>query len=59
MMQRARAGELQRSVEDQNLAGRTELYWIFAVAAFLLGLREMVMLVRQWRRLRPREGAWS
>ncbi|WP_426226100.1 VWA domain-containing protein [Pseudarthrobacter sp. DSP2-3-2b1] len=53
MMQQASPGELQRAAEDRNLAGRTELYWIFALAAFLLGLREMVLLVRQWRQLRP------
>lgn len=57
MMQQARPGELQRAADNQSLAGRTELYWIFAVAAFLLGLREMFLLARQWRQLRPQEGA--
>jgi Ca-activated chloride channel family protein len=57
MMQQARAGEMQRAADHGSLAGRTELYWTFAVAAFLLGLREMFLLVRQWRQLRPQERA--
>lgn len=57
MMQQADPGDLQRSPDDTGLGGRTELYWIFALAAFLLGLRETSLLVRQWRRLRPQEGA--
>lgn len=57
MMQQASPGQVQRAADGQSLAGRTELYWIFAVAAFLLGLREMFLLVRHWRQLRPQEKA--
>jgi Ca-activated chloride channel family protein len=37
---------------DGSLAARTELYWIPAAAAFVLGLRELVLLLRQFRELR-------
>jgi len=53
MMQQASPGELQRTQDDPSLGGRTELYWIFAAAAFLLGLRETYLLVSHWRQLRP------
>ncbi len=51
MMQAADPGELQRAPEGSGLDGRTEFYWIFAFGAFLLGLREAVLLLREWRRL--------
>jgi Ca-activated chloride channel family protein len=35
-----------------SLAARTELYWIPAAAAFVLGLGELVLLLRQFRELR-------
>lgn len=55
MMQDARPGNLDRT--EQVLNGRTELYWIPALAALLLALREGILVMRQLRMLRPlREG---
>ncbi|MCU1433605.1 MAG: hypothetical protein JWR71_330 [Pseudarthrobacter sp.] len=51
MMQAADPGELQRAPEGSGLDGRTEFYWIFAFGAFLLGLREALLLLLHWRRL--------
>ena len=51
MMQAADPGKLERAPDGAGLDGRRELYWIFALGAFLLGLREAVLLLRQWRRL--------
>ncbi|MCU1517633.1 MAG: hypothetical protein JWQ75_2354 [Pseudarthrobacter sp.] len=56
MMQAADPGELQRASNEEGLDGRTELYWIFASGAFLLGLREASLVLRQWRQL-PRAHA--
>ncbi|MET4143576.1 vWA domain-containing protein [Arthrobacter sp. UYCo732] len=56
MMQAADPGELRRAPEGAGLDGRTELYWIFASGAFLLGLREAFLLLRHWLRL-PRAQA--
>jgi Ca-activated chloride channel homolog len=44
---------MQRAEGNGSLEGRTEFYWILAAGAFLLGLRETVLVVRQWRQLRP------
>ena len=57
MMQAADPGKLERAPEGAGLDGRTELYWIFALGAFLLGLREAFLLLRQWRRLPTDTGA--
>ncbi|GAA1791884.1 VWA domain-containing protein [Pseudarthrobacter sulfonivorans] len=51
MMQAADPGKLERAPEGAGPDGRSELYWIFALGAFLLGLREAFLLLRQWRRL--------
>jgi Ca-activated chloride channel family protein len=51
MMQAADPGKLERAPGGAGLDGRIELYWIFALGAFVLGLREAVLLLRQWRRL--------
>jgi Ca-activated chloride channel homolog len=51
MMQAADPGKLERAPESAGLDGRLELYWIFALGAFPLGLREAFVLLRQWRRL--------
>jgi Ca-activated chloride channel family protein len=51
MMQAADPGRLGREPEGAGLDGRIELYWIFALGALLLGLREAVLLLRHWRRL--------
>ncbi len=59
MMQAANPGELQRAPADTGLEGRMELYWIFALGAFLPALRESFWLLRHWRRLpaaRPSRG---
>ncbi|MFJ6156236.1 VWA domain-containing protein [Pseudarthrobacter sp. NPDC092184] len=37
---------------DGSLAARTQLYWIPAAGAFVLGLGELVLLLRQFRELR-------
>lgn len=57
MMQDARPGNLQTSAlgqpdQDGSLAARTELSWIPAAGAFVLGLGELVLLLRQLRELR-------
>ncbi|WP_320535787.1 VWA domain-containing protein [Pseudarthrobacter sp. IC2-21] len=51
MMQAADPGKLERAPEGGGLDGRFELYWIFALGAFTLGLREAVLLLRHWLRL--------
>ncbi|WP_461186909.1 vWA domain-containing protein [Arthrobacter sp. Z4-13] len=53
MMQEAGPGELERPAGESSLGGRTELYWLFAAAAFVLGLAEAVGIIRQFRELRP------
>jgi Ca-activated chloride channel family protein len=53
MLQDANPGSLQRGEGDGSLGGRTELYWILAAGAFLLALRETVLVLRQLRELRP------
>jgi Ca-activated chloride channel family protein len=53
MLQSANAGALQRGEGDNSLGGRTELYWMLAAAAFVLALRETVLVLRQLRELRP------
>jgi Ca-activated chloride channel family protein len=57
MMQAADPGAFQQAPADGDVAGRTELYWLFASGAFLLGLRETFLVLRQWRQLRPGQGA--
>ncbi|CCQ45872.1 von Willebrand factor type A domain protein [Pseudarthrobacter siccitolerans] len=70
MLQEARPGALERTSEDSTLTGRTEVYWLLAAAAFVLGLLEMRGIIRQLREVRltgsplraphggqPREGA--
>ncbi|WP_458111115.1 VWA domain-containing protein [Arthrobacter sp. R1-13] len=55
MLQDASPGNLDRT--EQVLDGRTELYWIPALAALLLALREGILVIGQLRMLRPlREG---
>ena len=55
MMQDARPGDLDPT--ERVLDGRTELYWIPALAALLLALREGILIMGQLRMLRPlREG---
>lgn len=44
-------GPLESSASDGSLAGRTELYWILAAGAFVLGLGEAVGIIRQLREL--------
>ncbi len=51
MMQAADPGKLERAPAGAGLDGRIELYWILALAAFPLGLREAVLLLLHWRRL--------
>jgi Ca-activated chloride channel family protein len=51
MMQDARPGNLDPA--EQVLDGRTELYWIPALAALLLALREGILIMGQLRMLRP------
>jgi Ca-activated chloride channel family protein len=53
MLQEATPGSLHRGEGDGSVDGRTELYWILAAGAFLLALRESVLVLRQLRRLRP------
>jgi Ca-activated chloride channel family protein len=53
MMQKADPGALERAGGDGSLGGRTELYWLFAAGAFVLGLAEAVVIIRQFRELRP------
>lgn len=59
MMQDARPavlesrGTLEHPASDGSLAGRTELYWILAAGAFVLGLAEAIVIIRRLRELRP------
>lgn len=53
MLQQARPGDLQHTQDEGSLPGRTELYWVFAVGAFVLGLVEARALIRRFRELRP------
>jgi Ca-activated chloride channel family protein len=53
MLQEARPGALERAPEDSTLTGRTEVYWLLAAAAFVLGLLEITGIVRQLREVRP------
>ena len=53
MLQSADPGALQRGEGDNSLEGRLELYWILAAGAFLLALRETVLVLRQLRELQP------
>lgn len=56
MLQQATPGTLLRT--GVALDGRTELYWVPAFAAFLLALRETLLVSGQLRELRPvRRGA--
>ncbi|MFX1821052.1 VWA domain-containing protein [Pseudarthrobacter sp. CC4] len=58
MMQDARpavpesGGTLERPGSDGSLAGRTELYWILAAGAFVLGLAEAIVIIRRLREVR-------
>lgn len=49
VMQDSRPGTLKH--DGGSLAGRTELYWVAAAAAFALGLPDAVMLLRRYREL--------
>jgi Ca-activated chloride channel family protein len=51
MLQKAWPGTLERT--GDSLEGRTELYWVPALAAFLLALRETLLVFRQLQELRP------
>lgn len=53
MMRAAGTGNLQRN--DDTVNGRTELYWLFAAAAFTLALPDAVLILRRFRDL-PRAG---
>ncbi|WP_066291896.1 vWA domain-containing protein [Arthrobacter sp. B6] len=53
MLQEANPGTLRRGEGDGNFEGRMELYWILAAGAFVLALRETVLVLRQLRELRP------
>lgn len=53
MLQSADPGALQRGEGDNSLEGRLELYWMLAAGAFLLALRETVLVLRQLRELQP------
>ena len=53
MLQDASPGALHRGEGDNSLEGRMELYWVLAAGAFLLALRESVLMLRQLRELRP------
>lgn len=57
MMQGVGPRDFPPAPEDGDGGGRTELYWLLAAAAFLLGLREALLVVGQWRQLRPARGA--
>jgi Ca-activated chloride channel family protein len=59
MLQQATPGSLERT--GVALDGRTELYWAPAFAAFLLALRETLLVSGQLRELRPgrRSARWS
>ena len=51
MLQQATPGTLVRT--GVALDGRTEVYWVPAFAAFLLALRETLLVSGQLRELRP------
>jgi Ca-activated chloride channel family protein len=51
MLEDARPGTLERTGE--LLDGRTELYWVPALGALLLAMREAVLVTAQLRMLRP------
>ncbi|KUM32873.1 vWA domain-containing protein [Arthrobacter sp. EPSL27] len=51
MLRNAAPGTLERTGESLN--GRTELYWLPAFAAFLLALRETLLVSRELRDLKP------
>ncbi|RDV08755.1 VWA domain-containing protein [Arthrobacter sp. RT-1] len=53
MLQQARPGALEHTQDAESLPGRTELYWVFAAGAFVLGLLEAGTLFRRVRELRP------
>lgn len=53
MLQQAQPEDLQHTQDEGSLPGRTEVYWVFAVGAFVLGLVEARALVRRFRELRP------
>lgn len=57
IMQAADPSDFQRTPENTDIGGRTDLSWLLAAAAFLLGLREALLVLRQWRQLRPAQGA--
>ncbi|QHK19330.1 VWA domain-containing protein [Pseudarthrobacter psychrotolerans] len=57
MMQAADPGDLEQAPADGDVAGRTELYWLLAAGAFPLALRETFLVLREWRQLRPGQGA--
>jgi Ca-activated chloride channel family protein len=52
-LQQARPGTLERTAEGGTLGGRTEFYWLPAAGAFVLGLAEILTIIRQLRQLRP------
>jgi Ca-activated chloride channel family protein len=49
MTRAASTGNLQRN--DDTVNGRTELYWLFAAAAFTLALPDAVLILRRFRDL--------
>ena len=51
MLQKATPVTLDRT--GDSLEGRTELYWLLALAAFLLALRETLLVLGRLRELRP------
>ncbi len=53
MLQRARPGALVHTQDVHSLQGRTELYWVFAAGAFVLGLVEAGVVFGRFRKLRP------
>ncbi|MDQ0923157.1 Ca-activated chloride channel family protein [Pseudarthrobacter sp. W1I19] len=53
MLQEARAGALERTEQDDSPGGRIEFYWLFAASAFVVGLAELVGIIRQLREVRP------
>lgn len=52
MVQEARAGALERTEQDGTLGGRIEFYWLFAAGAFVVGLAELMGVIRQLREVR-------
>jgi Ca-activated chloride channel family protein len=53
MLQQARPGALEHTQGADSLQSRTELYWLFAAGAFVLGLVEAGAVFRRFRELRP------